>query len=214
MQRQLFSPGADFQPIVARVLRRPELIEALLEGLGSETARVKYGSSRVLRLVSERAPEVLYPRFDFFVGLLDCDSTFLRWDAARIVANLAAADREDKFEKVFEKYFAPVSGRQMIGAANTIRWAAKIALAKPHLADRIVHEILKVRRANYQTEECRNVAIGHAIQSLGQFFAHIKNKRKVREFVESQLANPRNATRGKAERFLKQRRPVRAATAL
>ena len=91
----------------------------------------------------------------------------------------------------------------MVGAANAIAAAANVALAKPHLADRIVKEILKVERASYQRPECRNVAIGHAIKSFDRFFRHVKNRRPVLAFVTRQLDNPRPATRGKAERFLK-----------
>jgi hypothetical protein len=203
MASRLSAPGADFQAIAARVVRRPERIDALFEGLGSPAARVKYGSAKVLRLVSEQAPDLLYPRFDFFLRLLEGGNTFLRWGATRILGNLAAVDRDGKLEKVLDWYFAPVSGHEMIGAANAIGSAAKIALAKPHLADRIVKEILKVGRARYRTRECRNVAIGHAIRSFDEFFSHVKDTRPVLQFVRRQLANPRQATRKKAQRFLK-----------
>jgi hypothetical protein len=89
----------------------------------------------------------------------------------------------------------------MIGAANAIQGAADIALAKPHLADRIAREIVKVRHARYATPECRNIAAGHAIQALDRFFEHIRQKKPVLAFVEYELNNPRPATRKKAEKF-------------
>jgi hypothetical protein len=90
----------------------------------------------------------------------------------------------------------------MIGAAAAIRGAATIALAKPHLADRLARAILGVRRAVYEREECHNVAIGHAIESLERFFEGIADKKAVVEFVRAQRENPRPATRRKALRFL------------
>jgi hypothetical protein len=182
----------------------PNRLEALLEGLNAPSARVKYGSLKALRLMSEQVPESLYPRFDFFVGLLDSDNALMRWGSTRILGNLAAADREDKLEKTLGKFLAPVLGHELIGAANAIGAAAKIALGKPHLAERIAKQILAVERASYATAECRNVAIGHAIKSFDQFFPLVKNKRPVLEFVKRQLANTRPATRKKAERFLKE----------
>ncbi len=181
----------------------PERIDALFEGLGSKTARVRYGSAKILRMVSEQAPDLLYPWWDSFVRLLDNDNAFLRWGATQSLGNLAAVDREDKLEPVLDRFFAPILGREMIGAANTIGAAASIAQAKPHLADRMVKEILKVERASYQRPECRNVAIGHAIKSFDRLFGHVKNKRPVLAFVTRQLDNPRPATRKKAEKFLK-----------
>lgn len=181
----------------------PQRIDALFGGLGSKTARVKYGSAKTLRTVSEQAPDLLYPRWDAVVRLLDCDNAFLRWGATRMLGNLAAVDRDDKLEAVFDRFFAPISGPEMVGAANAIVAAAGIAQAKPHLADRIVKKILKVERASYQRPECRNVAIGHAITSFDKWFGHVKSRRPVLAFVARQLDNPRPATRKKAQRFLK-----------
>jgi hypothetical protein len=200
---RLSLPGADFQAIATRVVGMPEGIDALFEGLGSKTARVKYGSAKVLRMVSEQAPDLLYPWWDSFVRLLENDNAFLRWGSTLILGNLAAVDHEDKIAQVFDRFFAPILGREMIGAANAIVAAANITLAKPHLADRIVKEILKVERASYHRPECSNVAIGHAIKSFDRFFRHVGNKRPVLAFVTRQLDNPRQATRRKAEKFLK-----------
>ena len=91
----------------------------------------------------------------------------------------------------------------MITAANVIRGGARIAQAKPHLADRIAAEVLKVSRARYQTAECRNVAIGHAILALGDVFDLLNNPRRVLHFVRKQIKNSRPATCKKAAQFLK-----------
>jgi hypothetical protein len=92
----------------------------------------------------------------------------------------------------------------MITAGNIMRSAAKIALAKPRFADRIAKEIMRVEKARYQTPECRNVALGHAIVSLQGFLPQIHNRAVVLTMVRRQVSNPRGATRRKAERFLKQ----------
>jgi len=55
--------------------------------------------------------------------------------------------------------------------------------------------------------------MGHAIQSLDRFFDLIGNREEVLEFVRAQLGNSRNATRKKAESFLK-RRPALRRTAV
>ena len=200
---RLSVPGADFPAIATRAMRMPEGIDALFEGLGAKTARVKYGSAKVLRHVSEQAPDLLYPWWDSFVRMLEHDNAILRWNAAVILGSLAVVDREGKTEGVLDRLFAPILGHEMIGAANTIAAAAAIAMAKPRLVDRVAKEILKVERATYQTPECRHVAIGHAIQSFDKFFGQIKNQRSVLAFVTRQLDNPRPATRKKAEKFLK-----------
>jgi hypothetical protein len=91
----------------------------------------------------------------------------------------------------------------MITAANVVRGGPAIVRAKPHLADKIAGEILKVGRAHYATAECRNVAIGHAIIAFSEFYDLLRKPAPVLGFVRRQLKNSRPATRKKAKRFLK-----------
>ena len=193
----------DKNEIVDRIIRSPELISEIIEGLSVDKARIKYGCAKILRLLSEKNPEILYPRFDFFVELLDSDNSFIKWDAIHVLGNLAAADTEGKFEIILDRYFAPIPGPVLITAANVIGGAAKMALAKPALTERVTGEILKVEKAQYQTDECRNVALGQAIDSFDRFFNQIESKEPVIALVQRQLKNTRNSTRKKAEKFLK-----------
>lgn len=84
----------------------------------------------------------------------------------------------------------------------------KIALNKPELTERISGEILKVEKANYvkhslPSPECRNVAIGHAIDTFDHIYDAINHKGPVIAFVTRQLENSRNSVVKKAKRFIK-----------
>jgi len=184
-------------------MKNPRWSEELTRGLEADKARIKYGCAKALRIVSQERPELLYPHFDFFVRLLDNENKILQWEAAFVLSQLARVDTDDKFAAIFDKYFSPIIGPTMITAANVIRGGARIGQAKPHLADRIAAEVLKVSRARYQTAECRNVAIGHAILALGDFFDRLNNPRRVLHFVRKQITNSRPATCKKAAQFLK-----------
>ncbi len=197
------SAASNPQQLAAKVSRNPQLLADVIEGLNAEAARVRFGCAKVLRILSAERPDLLYPHFDFFVRLLDSENKIFQWEAAFVLSHLARVDVEDRFARVFGKYFSPISGPVMITAANVIQGGARIARAKPHLADRIGVEILKVSRARYQTVECRNVAIGHAILALGEFFDLIRKPAPVIQFVRRQINNSRPATRKKAEQFLK-----------
>lgn len=182
-----------------------ELIPSLIAGVASPRASVRFSSSKALTRLAEESPELLYPHFDFFLKQLDSPNSILRWNAIATLASLAPADRRNKLEAALDKYLSPIAGPQMIAAATAIRSAAAIARAKPHLADRLARAILGVRRAVYQTEECRNVAIGHAVLALEGFFELIDDQKAVLRFVRAQLDNPRPATRAKARAFLAKR---------
>ena len=205
---QLGQKGVDIDKIVDRVIDKPDEIDELIEALKVEKRAVKFSYEKVLRLVSERRPELIYPYFDVFAGLLDCDNSFLKWGAIMTVANLTAVDTEKKFEAIFRKYYAPIPGPVMVTAANIIGSSARIALAKPELTQAITSEILKVEKARYERKgkpspECRNVAIGQAIDSFDKFFEQIDDKKSVIAFVKRQLKNTRKSVVKKAERFIR-----------
>lgn len=201
--QQISQKGSDKEQIAQRVIDEPTLLADVLEGLSARPAAIKFGCSKVLRIISQKQPDFLYPHFDFFVKRLDIDNTFLKCDAILILANLAAVDSDGKFEAIFDRYFAPIKGPTLIVAANIIGGAAKIAQAKPELADRIVDELLKVESAQYQTDECRRIALGHAITSFDEFFEQIADKERVLKLVKKQLDSSRKGTAKKAEQFLK-----------
>jgi hypothetical protein len=205
---QLTVNKPDIPAAVEQILTDPRQVAALIEALQSEKGAVRFACEKVLRLASERRPEMIYPYFDVFAALLDCDNSFVKWGAIMTLANLTVVDAEGKFEAVFARYYAPVAGPMMITAANVIASSPRIARAKPHLAQSVTREILKVEKARYErharpSPECRNVAIGHAIDAFRVFFDLIEDKAAVLAFVHRQLANTRRPVVKKAERFLR-----------
>lgn len=176
-------------------------VTELLAGLDSPRAGVRFASSKALRLMSAGSPELLYPHFDRFAHLLGGDNQILAWNASLTLANLARVDREGKVEAILAAYLRPIRGPHLITAANAIRGAAAIASAKPHLAGEIARRILAVEGATYATPECRNVAIGHALTALGEIGPALPDPSAVRRLAARQTANPRPATRRKAEQL-------------
>jgi hypothetical protein len=191
----------------AGIAEQTRSIPELFAGLGADKPGIKYGCLKALRAISEKNPAALYPEFDRFVAMLDSENNIFKWGAAQIIGNLAAVDSEDKIGPILDRYLAPISGAVMITAANAVAGAGKIALARPRYADRIARALLKVESANYQTPECRNVALGHVVESLDLFFANIGNPEPVIAFVQRQLGNSRNAVKKKSAAFLKKHAP-------
>ncbi len=205
---KLASKGANIPEVAEQIIKEPGCIPELAEGLKAPRGTARYAYDKVLRFVSEQKPELIYAHFDVFVEMLDHDNSFLKWGAILTLANLAAVDTEGGFEKIFAKYYAPITGSVMVTAANIIGGSARIAKARPELTQRITREILKVEKAAYErhglpSPECRNIAIGQAIDSFDQFFDQIDDKDAVVKFVKRQLKNTRKPVVKKAEKFLR-----------
>jgi len=180
-----------------------DLPEALFAGLSSENPKVKFGSAKTLRTISEKNPNALYPRMEFFVGLLESKNTILKWIAIDIIANLTAVDAENAFNRLFDKFYGYLYEGSLITAGHVVDGSGKIALSKPELQDQVTEKLLKVEEVPLPTAECRNILIGKTINAFGAYYEKIRDKGRVISFVKRQLNNSRNVTKIKAERFLK-----------
>jgi hypothetical protein len=203
LTEQIAQKGSDKEVIAKEIADDPAQIEECIGGLNSRKASVRYGCGKVLRVMSQQHPEALYPHIDTFIKLLDSDNNIMKWEGIHVIGNLARVDKGKKIDAILARYLKPIEGPVMITAANVIGGAARIAAAKPYLAERIATAILKVEHAEYATTECRNVALGHALDAFELFFDKIKNKQPVIDLVTKQLDNTRNSTRKRAEKLLK-----------
>jgi hypothetical protein len=198
----------DMNQLASEVIARPSQVAFLVETLRHERSAIKFGCAKVLRLVSEQRPELIYPYFDFFVELMSSENSFLRWGAILTVANLVAVDAENRFDAVFSQYFANITGTQMVSATNAIGCSPVIARARPELTDRIVGEILKLEGAAYEHKgaislECKNVVCGAAVKAFEALYPLANNKPAIARFVKEQTDNTRSKVRTHARGVIK-----------
>ena len=118
MLPDLDKKNVSIEDIAKKVVNNKKLINDLLENISSDKAAIKFKSLKVLMYLSEQQPEILYPKWDFFVNLLDNQNTFLRTGSAIMLANLTKVDKEKKFEKIFDRYYDLLEDKSMINAAN------------------------------------------------------------------------------------------------
>ncbi len=181
------------------------LLPEVLNGVSSSKATIRYGCAKVLMDLSEEHPEQLYPHMDSFINLLDSKYRIITWNAMAIIANLANVDENKKFDAIFDKYYSFLNDAYMVTVANVVGNSAKIALAKPHLTQKITTELLKVENISttpHLTEECKRVIAEKAIKSFAVFFSKIEQKEEVISFVERHSNSPRKTLKTAAEDFL------------
>jgi hypothetical protein len=183
------------------------LIPILLEGVTSSNATVRYTCGRVLVVLSESYPENLYNYMQELIELLKSDFSIIKWNGMRIIANLAAVDRNNVFDDIFEDYFSLLNDGYMVTVANLVTFSSKIGLAKPYLANKIAKELLKVEDIALTpnlTEECRRVIAEHALSSFNLMFTLFDEqlKNNVLSFAKKQLKSPRDGLRQRAKTFV------------
>lgn len=177
-----------------------------LGDLQSDSAEAKYCCAKNLTAIAREDPSRLYPHMDTSVKLLDGDNNVLKWTAIIVIGNLARVDRKKKVDRLVGRLVGFLNAGKLITANNATAALAAIAVARRQYQRQITEELLKVEQHEYDTDECRNIAIGKVIESIGSYFNQIEDKTAVIEFARRQTNNTRNATRKKAERFLKRTR--------
>ena len=191
--------------LLQKVRQDYDLLPTVLRGTSSSKAAIRYSCAKVLMDISEEHPEKLYPHMDFFIDLLESKYRILTWNALTIIANLTQVDKNGKFDTAFSKYYSFINDDYMVTVANVVGNSGKIALAKPHLIEKITNELLKVENISttpHLTEECKRVIAEAAINSFNLFYDKIHKKERVISFVRSHLNSSRRTLRETAASFL------------
>ena len=173
----------------------------------SETAKIKYASTKKSIAISKENPSELYPDFDFFVKLLDSENQIIKWTAILVLGNLSRVDEKKKADKLIPRLTGFLNSGKMITANNSILALSEVALHKPEYQDKIFKEFIKVENYIYDTPECRNVALSKVILALGKFKKEIKGHKDILEFLERQTHNTRVPVRKKATELLGKLQP-------
>jgi hypothetical protein len=176
-------------------------LAALFQEVLSKKESARHASFRALLSISEERPEVLYPEWDFFADLIRSDNTSFKYIAIYIIANLTKTDTENKFEKMFEKYYGLLDDASVIPAAHVAGNSGKIARAKPGLQTKITNKLLNIDKTHHAPGR-KELIKGYAIEAFGEYFSEAKDRQKIIEFVEKQLNSKSPRTKKTAQRFL------------
>lgn len=195
-RRKRTKSAARKKPVVRMIPRAR--VPAAVETLSAPTGTARFAAGKALCVTAEKDPGRVYAHFDQFAALLASDSKIVRWNAMQIVASLAAVDTARKLDAHLDAYLAFITGGNLISAANAIGGAGRIAQFRPDLREQIIPAILAVEHATYETAECRNVAIGHALKTLQDLGPSVCGRPDVVAFARRQTANTRAAVARRA----------------
>jgi len=193
--------------LALRALEQPQRIPAMVGIMASAKGTAKFACAKALLLLSESRPEAVYPYFDDIARLLGSDNNIIKWDAAITLANLAPADRENKFEKAYGTYFSLLDSDSMITAGNAVKNAWKIVMKYPTREEDITARILRAagRGFLYKGEpspECGYIFAAGALECFDRYFDLSGSKEKMLDFARALADCPRASTAKKARGFL------------
>jgi hypothetical protein len=203
MQIDLNNKKLDIEAAAKEVVTDRKLCDELIDNLLLKNETIRYNSSKILFSLTQQKPELLYHKWDDLVKHLDSDNTYHKLSAVMLLGNLTKADKNNKFEKIFNKYFSLMDDKSFITAAYIAQASGTIALAKPGLQIKITSKLINIDETHH-IQQRKDLAKASIIDAFAQYYNQVKNKKAILEFVEKQLTCQSPKTRKKAKEFLKQ----------
>ena len=194
----------DFEPesLNKKAIENPEILAELINNLIAKNETIRYNSHKVLLIISQNKPEVLYSHWDFFVDLLKSKNNFHKVIGIQILANLTKIDTKNKFEEIFDIYCNLLDAKSVMTAGHLAANLGTIAKVKPNLRDKLTNVLLNIDKTHHEISR-KDLIKAYVIESFNEYFNKIENKEEIIKFVEAQLDCKSPKTRKAAEKFLK-----------
>ncbi len=194
----------DFEPesLINKAIEDPKILAELINNLIAKAETIRYNSHKVLLIISQNKPEVLYPHWDFFVDLLKSQNNFHKVIGIQILANLTKIDTKNKFEDIFDIYCNLLDAKSVMTAGHLAANLGTIAKVKPNLRDKLTKVLLSIDETHHEIGR-KDLIKAYIIESFNEFFNEIENKEEVIKFIKAQLQCKSPKTRKSAEKFLK-----------
>jgi hypothetical protein len=175
-----------------------------LAKLDSKSPKIKYAFAKELIAIALRSPEFLYPHFQRWHQLLEGDNQILQWTAINLMGRMARVDHAGKVDSEIPQLLIFLHGGQLITTAHAISALGEIAKQKPSLKPLILSELMSVADDQFETVECREIAIGKVVEMLGHFLEDVKDSPEAMTLVQRACHSTRKATAKKGDKLRNQ----------
>lgn len=202
MLEKLNHKNADIDAVAEQAAGDNNIIAELVEGLTAKSEDYRYNCSKVLHVIGEQQPQILYPYWDEFVSLMDSANSYHRMAAVYHISNLVAADKANRFENIFGKYFRLLDDPSVIVSTYVAQAAGRIALAKPTLQKGITDILLAVDKTHHPPGRKELIKSG-IIESFDKYMKDYPDKSAIFVFVKKQTESESPKTRNLARSFIK-----------
>ena len=174
-----------------------------IEKLNSTDAKVKYAFAKEIVKIAAETPELIFEHYDDLMLHLSNKSDVIKWTAIDLIGYLSSADYSDKTEKMLPVLYDFVHGKSMITSNHAIFALGLIARNQPKFRPEVLQALLEVMNNEYKTADCKAIVMGNAIDVLKDFLDEVKLMPQAEEFARAAQECEREATRKKADSFMK-----------
>jgi hypothetical protein len=202
MSIDLNNKNVNIKAVANKALKNDKLLATLLDSLWSKNETIRYNCHKVLFLLTQEQPQTLYPNWDYFVEFLDSDNTYHKLSAVLLLANLTQIDKDNKFERLFDRYYDLLDDKSFITAAYVAGASGRIARAKPKLQTKITNRLLNIDKTHHDPER-KDLVKASIIEAFEEYIGQTRNRKRVVDFVRKQSSCKSPKTKKAAKEFLK-----------
>jgi hypothetical protein len=180
-------------------------IALLKHGILSKNPQVKNISYKALLSIAREHPVFLYPDWDFFASLIEAErGADTKYIGIYLLAELTSVDTDNKFQRLFDKFYALLDDNSIIPASHAALTSGRISRHLPSLAGKITERLLAIDETHHKAPR-RELIKSYVIQAIEEYFESLSRKqmRLVMEFVSRQQKSPSPKTAKIACQFLK-----------
>jgi hypothetical protein len=201
MSIDLNNKNINIKAVAKKAVKNDELMATLLDSLWSKNETIRYNCHKVLFLLTQEQPQTLYSKWDYFEEFLESDNTYHKLSAVLLLANLTQIDKDNKFERLFDRYYDLLDDKSFITAAYVAGASGKIARAKPRLRTRITNRLLNIDKTHHNPER-KDLVKASIIEAFEEYIGQTRDKKRIVDFVQQQLSCRSPKTKKAAKEFL------------
>ena len=183
--------------IIQDILTDERSLESHLDNLKHKEDKIRSPSFEALKRIADMQPDLLYNHWDYFVNLLEDKNNYRKFIAVHILARLVCADKDKKFEQIFDFFYNHL-GASVIVAGHITELSARIVAAKPELEPVITSRLLNIDKT---TQKHKDLIKSGAISSFIEYYDMARDKEGIIQFVRNQLKSTSPKTRKLAKEF-------------
>jgi hypothetical protein len=198
----LLDKTANVDEWAERAIGDNALIAEMVDGLTDKNEDYRYNCSKVLHVIARNQAVLIYPYWDKLAALMPSKNSYHRMSAVNHLAGLVEADTENRFEKIFDAYYALLDDPSVIVAIYVAQASGKIAAAKPDLALKITNHLLDIDKTHHLPSRKALIKAG-IIESFDNYIGSCPVKATMLEFVKKQIDSDSPKTRNLAKAFIK-----------
>jgi hypothetical protein len=163
---------------------------------------VYYHCFYVVDQATSQRPDLFYGFWDTIVPLLCHSNSYHRDFALTILANLAAVDVEDRFERISEAYLTHIRDEKFMTAQCFVKNCAKVIHYKSGLAERTIQTLLDVDQQTAYPDRQKELLKADILGALEANLGRTKDFPGVTTFVQACVGSTSPKTRSKAREMI------------